>query len=110
MSKLTPEQFRSRTQELLLEEANEPLRWWYLSFADKKFIGAVVIQARGIISARIGCARLGINPGGQLVAIPIPDECTLPNPLDCNRLLSEDEVRSIWSDAKTLRESEGDDE
>lgn len=107
MSKPTPKQLHARAQELLLIEADEPLCWWYLSFADKKFIGAVVIQARGVISARIGCARLGINPGGELLAVPIPSGCTLPNVLDCNRLLSEDEVRSIWADAKTLRELEG---
>ena len=106
---LSPEQFHARTQELLLEEANEPLRWWYLSFADDKFIGVVVTKARGIISARMNCARLGINPGGQLMAVTIPDECKVPNVTDCDRLLNEDEVRSIWSDAKTLRELESED-
>ena len=100
-------QFAKRTQELLRAERSEPYQWHYCSFAGEEgFRGAVVLQAHGIIECAIRARSLGANPGGELLAVPIEDESILPPEQFRNRLLSKEEVQSIWSDAKSIREFE----
>src|SRR3990167_2543853 len=51
---------------------------WYLSFADPmlprgtQFLGATVIEGWDIVSAASNAYLLGINPGGEVMGIPIP--------------------------------------
>jgi hypothetical protein len=73
---LTEGGFVERVQQLLIEEADKPRRWWYLSFADeKKFLGGFIVRARGITSARMAMTALGIkSPGGQVLSAPIEDD------------------------------------
>jgi hypothetical protein len=93
--------------EVTREELQNPEVWHYVSFADEQFRGVVVIQAHGIGDAISKCHRLNINPGGEVIAIPIPDEILAQVPeADRNRLLSKADVLRIWPDAKSVRERE----
>lgn len=97
---------RNAIMRLLLEEHNQPLRWFYLSFAeDEKFNGAVVIKAHGIGDACMKCHQLGISPGGEVLGFPIPDD-ELPSSQYHNRLLGREDVVEFWPDAKSIKEHE----
>ncbi len=99
---LTDKQFLERTQTLLQEEKTHPLCWWYLSFADRKFLGGVVLLARGIMEARLQMPLLGIkSPGGQVMGVPLPDKY-VPTEKFRNKLLSRAEVKEMWPDAARL--------
>ncbi len=100
-------QWKIRRDEVLAEEANEPLHWWYCSFADEVFHGACIIEARGVVGCAIRAHELAISPGGQLVAIPIHRE-DLPPDQWRNRLLTAEQVKALWPDAKSLGELEKD--
>jgi hypothetical protein len=107
-----PGEFEARTQELLSQESEQPYQWWYCSFADDAhggFLGAVILQAHGVVECAIRARSLNANPGGELMAIPIPpeNEAILPEQRYRNRLLSLKEVKKCWPDAKPLREWEG---
>ena len=105
--KRNTEAFRRRVAEVTLEELGEPEVWHYVSFAAETFNGAVVIKAHGIGDAVSKCHRLNINPGGQVLAVMMPDEIVAQVPeTHRNRLLSREDVQSIWADAKTIREHE----
>jgi hypothetical protein len=75
-----------------------PDGWWYLSFAEPKppfgrgFLGGAVVEGRGVVSAVLRAHELGINPGGEVRGIPVPEgkEKVLP----CERLLSREEVEA----------------
>jgi len=103
------DEFKERAHELLYKERQTgSAQWMYLSFADeslKRFNGAVVVKAYGILDAVSICHSLGISPGGQVVGGPLPDEL-LPGPDYRNRLLSKEDVSAIWPDAKTVGEFE----
>jgi hypothetical protein len=48
---------------------------FYLSFAtDAGFLGACVVEARTVAHAARRCHELGINPGGEVLGAPIPNE------------------------------------
>jgi hypothetical protein len=94
---------KARMQQKLAEEMNEPEKWLYLSFADEKFNGGVVIKAHGMMDAVTKTHALGINPGGQVISIEVPDE-HLPDEKFRNRLLSKEDVLEMWPDSKHLRE------
>ncbi len=50
-------------------------KWYYLSFADKKFLGAVYLQSTDSQHAILAARALGINPGGEVLCIgPIKDD------------------------------------
>jgi hypothetical protein len=92
--------FEARTAELLLEEIrNNPVEWYYISFALKKeqggFLGGLYIKASGPTSAvKLASAR-GLNPGGEaLVYGPLNEESMTENVPEAkrNRLLKEEEV------------------
>jgi hypothetical protein len=85
----------ARIHEVLAAEVLQPERWFYLSFFDKAFKGAVVIRAHGITTALIKTHALRINPGGEVLCRPLPDSL-LPPESDRNRLLTEAEVEAIW--------------
>ena len=80
-----------RISEALARERNEPCEWMYISFCDEKFLGAVIIQAPGIATAILRCHQLGINPGGQALAVSL-DPDLLPPPEARERLLTKEEV------------------
>jgi hypothetical protein len=86
--KLTDEEFAKRTAEVLAQESSEPLRLIYLSFADGDgFRGAAIVEAKGILSATLRCNTLGINPGGEVMAIPVPEAQIVDIPEDAKNVL-----------------------
>jgi hypothetical protein len=88
--------------ELLLKK-----HWYYLSFADKEFRGAVVIYAHGVTDALLRMKKLGIkNPHSQVLCIQFNKETPLPARKWRNRLLTKVDVKEIWPDAKSLKEFE----
>jgi hypothetical protein len=100
-------EFRERIDTVLRGEMDSPMQWHYVSFADKVFHGVVIIQAHGITDALTKCNILGINPGGQVMAVPMPDEIIAQVPeADRTRLLSKEDVKRMWPDAKSIREHE----
>lgn len=102
---MNAKQFKKRRAEVLRKEFAEPEGWMYLSFADEKFRGVVVIKAHGLVDAISRTHALGINPGGQVMGVDMPDEIVAQVPEDCRtRLLTKAEVQRIWPDAKSLRE------
>src|SRR5258707_14820776 len=93
---MSKEQFRRRVMEVLSEEMACEERWYYLSFAsDRGFLGAVIIRAHGITDAMMRCNARGINPGGEIRAMPIPDDAPLPTE-HCNKLLSLADLEAIF--------------
>jgi hypothetical protein len=100
-------EFQARVAEVLRGEMDVPERWHYVSFADKVFHGAVIIEAHGVTDALTKCNILGINPGGQVFAVSMPDEIIAQVPdADRTRLLSKADILRIWPDAKSIREHE----
>jgi hypothetical protein len=107
VKRLTGEQFSKRAAELFLQEMKQPEQWHCISFADEVFRGVVIIKAHGLTDAIVRCHVLQINPGGQVIAMPISDEIIALVPeADRNRLLSREDVQRIWPDAKSIRERE----
>lgn len=103
---LTDKEFAKRTEEVFAQESLEPMRWFYLSFAgDEGFRGACIIEARGILGAVSRCNVLGINPGGEVMAIPVPEDQVKDIPEGATDvLLSKDRLYQIFGDMKTLKE------
>jgi hypothetical protein len=96
--------WRRQVARTLAAEAKESERWWYLSFADASgFRGAVVVQSRGKLGALTRTHELGINPGGEVLSIDLPEDVTVPAQA-ANRLLSREEVERIFGESKTLGE------
>jgi hypothetical protein len=76
---------------LTAEEKKQPL-WHYLSF--DRFLGAVIVEARSERGAIRRATNLDINPGGDIMCIPLNADDMKRIPADLrNRLLSEAEVR-----------------
>jgi len=106
---MNQEQFKQRRAELLTQEYAEPERWMYLSFADETFHGAVVIKAHGLTDAITRTHALNINPGGQVFGVDMPDDILASVPeTNRQRLLSAEEIKAMWPDAKSIREHEED--
>jgi len=105
--KQTKAQWKARVAEITRRELEEPESWHYVSFADEVFRGVVLIKAHGITDAVSKCHRLNINPGGQVMCVPMPDDVIEQvNDKYRNRLLTKADVLEIWPDAKSLREHE----
>jgi hypothetical protein len=66
--------------------------YWWLSFADnekpegEQFLGAVVVDDNGgdFVGAIDNAHRLGLNPGGEALGMPTPEE---PKPEWINRFM-----------------------
>jgi hypothetical protein len=108
MPRLTPEQFEQRLHELLLAEINDPMSWWYLSYAGEEgFRGGAIIQAKGFTGAcYIAGSILKISPGGEVMGLKIPPD-KLPDTPYRHRLLTKAELRECWGDMETLAVLEG---
>lgn len=64
---------------------------WYLSFVDEGgFKGACVVAGVDLSDALRTAWKLGINPGGAVMAIPVPED--KENLLPLNRLMSRKEL------------------
>ena len=98
--------FFSRVAEVIAEELAQPERWFYLSFADGEFRGAVVVKAKGVVHALRRVNELGQNPGGEVLCVGLPKD-EIPEPRFCDRLLTKPEITEMWGEpCKTIREWE----
>lgn len=68
--------------------------YFYLSFADKTgFLGGCHVEATSAEEALEETWRLGINPGGQAVAVgPIPADEVAASGLPVNKLMTREEM------------------
>lgn len=100
------QEFQQRINKLLAEDAKNPLRWWFLSYAGEDgFHGGVIIQAHGRTEAAYLCRHRGLSPGGQVLILEVPEE-ELPGEESRNRLLTRPELEAIWGKGLTLEEIE----
>ncbi len=87
--------FEDRLMELLAqEEGGDENQLWWLSFVNPsgpvkdRFLGVIVTKAKGAMHAQQHTWALGINPGGEIMAVKvdgIPEEYQ-------DRLLSRTEI------------------
>jgi hypothetical protein len=97
MEPMSREKFNARVAELLAEEATQPMRWIYLSFAGTEgWRGAIIVEAQGITSALILCNTLGINPHGEVLGRDVPDGVTVKADY-CYRLLDKEEAEAAFT-------------
>lgn len=97
---MTVEERAHRIAHKLLEERLQPVRLWWLSFADpdkpkgQRFLGVCIVEARGPASAMLEARRRGCNPGGEIENWMLPDTDSTREKVGpyMNRLLSKDEV------------------
>lgn len=83
----------ARRAHLIKEESAKPERWWWLSFAGEKgFLGAVIVRARGFVTALEFARLMELNPGGEVRGIELPDEAEPLLEAFANRLLSREEI------------------
>jgi len=74
MPKPGSSEWYTKLAELEAAEVQQLMGWWYLSFVDPdlpagtRWLGAVIVIARGILGATDIASFLGINPGGEVKA------------------------------------------
>ena len=71
---LSESQVQQRIGERLSEEveAGKSELWWLSFAAEDGFRGVIITEALGLSHALQKTHRLGINPGGQVQALPVP--------------------------------------
>lgn len=75
----------------------------YLSFAGEEgFRGACIVHGSNVLEGAMQAKRLGINPGGEVIGVPLPVDFEGLNKYPINKLLSADELRSIDPTFKRL--------
>lgn len=58
----------------------DPAPWQWVSFADPnlpagtQFLGVAIVRAHNVGHAAMICHERGINPGGEVMAFPIPED------------------------------------
>lgn len=70
---------------------------WWLSFVDEgKHLGCTIVEAEGMVKACKAAHRLGVNPGGEVMGIEMPDTVTARaevEALGMNRLIPAKELK-----------------
>jgi hypothetical protein len=95
---------KARADELLLEESQRPEMWWWLSFADDEgFLGGVLTRARGFLSAVQKARNLGINPGGEVQGIEIPEDVPESHKSYADQLLSKQDIEEKLGGAARMQ-------
>lgn len=87
-------EWKRRAKKLLHAEQENPLKWHYCSFAtdERGFLGALFIEGHGVVDIMVRAHAMGINPGGQLYCVELPDDAPMPEEKYRNRLLSKEEL------------------
>lgn len=95
----TPE-WKARRAQILTDESRQPLRWWYLSYADdEEFRGGAILEAHGEIHAIELAQRLNLSPGGQVAVWEVPAEVVVTLPAEAKgRLLSKPELARLFDE------------
>lgn len=90
----------TRYPSLAVQEMESEPAWWWLSFfGEGKFLGIVIVFAHGILEAVKICKENSINPGGEVVAQPVPAELVPPEKYR-NRILTEQEAMECMPGAE----------
>lgn len=94
---LTKEEIEARRLMSLAKEIEENQRsLWWMSFCDtdkpagQEFLGVIVVEDLGPMHAISKAHELGINPGGQVMIVPVQPSSIKPEHL--NRLLAMEEL------------------
>lgn len=88
---------KAKYLSMLREESELPLEQWWLSFCDPnlpegtQFLGAVCIDARGVADATHRVNMMGLNLGGEIMFVKIPDGKRVREDY-CNRVLNKEEA------------------
>jgi hypothetical protein len=84
------------------ERISGKLGWWWLSFADaglpkgSQFLGCCIVEGYGIITAVQRAHELGIDPGGGVMGIDIPNDLLHQFPESYrDRLLTRQETEEL---------------
>lgn len=89
-------EWKARRAQILTDESQQPLRWFYLSFVNENgFAGAAIVEAKGMAHAIEKAHALGINPGGEVAGCEVPQDALIPEQAK-NRLLSLNELKDIF--------------
>lgn len=109
---MTREQFMERLAELSAEASvaeadmllnGQEIPWWWLSFIDPerpegtRFLGVCIVQGATGMAAVSRSHDLGVNPGGQVMMVPVDDEFVDPLFREqwCDRLLGKSEAELL---------------
>lgn len=79
------------------------MTWWWLSFAGPHFLGCATVQGADEMSAILHARALGIDPGGDVMALESPTEYGDPPAQYANRLLNAEEsdlLSMIWTGSR----------
>lgn len=95
--------WKARVAKILAEELERPKRWHYFSFAAEKFYGGLIIECHGLTDGIMKAHRMGVNPGGEVIAVPVPAG-QLPPAKYRNRLLSKSDILEFAGAVQTLAE------
>jgi hypothetical protein len=68
---------------------------WWLSFANVQFLGVVIIEREEFSEAYALAIALGLNPGGEMQAVPIPEAHRAVSRRHANKLLSKDDIQKL---------------
>ena len=93
---MNDQQRQDGISEVLYEEIQcGKSQWWYLSFADDSgFLGGCIVNALGPTDAVLQAHKMGINPGGEVLSILIPDGAPLEDGWK-NKLLSKQDMINL---------------
>lgn len=87
----------------LKDESRKPENWYWMSFADEsRFLGAIIIRARGPITANQLAWARNINPGGEALMLRLDSNLDVPDEWT-NRLLNAEEANAIATTIKASR-------
>ncbi len=94
---LSDAEFADRVEALLATEKKQPVGTWGLNFIDKgRSLGAVIVNARGMVHAMSECNKLHLNQGGQVETTEFCERCSRGIPAEMhNRLLSGAEYETL---------------
>jgi hypothetical protein len=90
--------WKARRAQILTDELRQPLRWFYLSFADAdQFFGGALIEAHGPMHAMEQSHKLRIYPGGdcQTAVGEVAPNAVLPDGAK-NRFLTREEIDTYF--------------
>jgi len=93
-------EWKARRAQILTDELRQPLRWWYLSYADDDgFRGGLLLEAHGELHAIELAQRLNLSPGGQVLILEVPSEVAVTLQDESKgRLLSKPELERLFDE------------
>lgn len=75
--------------------------WHYLSFVVtdpvERFAGGCIVRGDDVVEAVKEAHRLGCNPGGDVLGVPVPGDL-MPPARYVGRLLTKAEIDECWND------------